>query len=127
MRLVSLICALSWAALIYYLSDQPSIELTPVFEHQDKLFHVTAYFVLGFLTLGAMPSGPRGYASGPTAWAIILAGLYGVLDEYHQSFIPGRDASVHDVAADLTGVLLGVGLLFYLVRQFSRRTNRITT
>lgn len=34
----------------------------------------------------------------------ILAGLYGILDEIHQSFIPSRSASLIDVIKDLTGV-----------------------
>ena len=125
MRILSLLGALSWVALIWYLSDQPSIEITPVFEHQDKLLHVAAYFVLGCLTLGAMRAGPVGYAPGRVALAILLAGLYAGLDEYHQSFVPGRHASVYDFLADLTGVLLGVGLLSLWARKNSIRTRQL--
>jgi VanZ family protein len=34
----------------------------------------------------------------------IIAGLYGILDEIHQSFIPSRSASIIDVIKDITGV-----------------------
>lgn len=127
MRILSLIGALLWAALIWYLSDQPSIDITPVFEHQDKFLHIMAYMVLGFLTLGAMQAGTAGYTRSQAALAALLAGLYGLADEYHQSFIPGRNASVYDFLADLTGVLLGVGLLFLWARKFARQTSEMTT
>ena len=124
MRLISLTCALLWAALIYYLSDQPSIDIPPAFPYQDKLLHLAAYFVLGLLSLGAMQPGRTGYRAGQAGLAILLAGLYGLSDELHQRFVPGRHASLADVAADFTGVLLGVGLLFLLMRQYSRRTQQ---
>ena len=54
---------------------------------------------------GATPAPPS------RAWvhvALIVAGaLYGATDEWHQSFVPGRDASVLDWLADLCGVTLG--------------------
>jgi VanZ family protein len=37
----------------------------------------------------------------------LLATAYGVSDEYHQSFVPGRDASVRDVGSDFAGAALG--------------------
>ena len=37
----------------------------------------------------------------------ILALVYGCTDEYHQSFVEGRDSSVLDLVADLTGGLTG--------------------
>ena len=37
----------------------------------------------------------------------VLALLYGCTDEYHQSFVEGRDCSVLDLVADLTGGLTG--------------------
>jgi VanZ family protein len=127
MRILSLTAALTWAALIWYLSDQPSIDITPVFEHQDKLLHIMAYTVLGFFTLGAMRAGTAGYTRSQAALAVLLASLYGLADEYHQSFVAGRDASALDLLADITGALLGVGLLFFLARQSARRASRIPT
>ena len=125
MRILSLTGALTWAALIWYLSDQPSIDITPVFEHQDKFLHIMAYTVLGFLTLGAMRAGTAGYTRRQAALAALLASLYGLADEYHQSFVAGRDASALDLLADITGALLGVGLLFLLVRRHARQSESI--
>jgi len=39
--------------------------------------------------------------------AIVLAGLYAVTDEFHQSFTPGRNPSVADVGIDAVGAIIG--------------------
>ena len=49
--------------------------------------------------------------------AIILGSLYGVSDEYHQSFIPGRFAMLDDVVADVVGSVLGALLGSWLYIQ----------
>jgi VanZ family protein len=56
------------------------------------------------------------------AWQVcLLVGLYGITDEFHQSFIPGRTADALDVAADVAGGLLGTWLMYALVRLAARR------
>ena len=125
MRILSLTGALLWAALIWYLSDQPSVDITPLFEHQDKVLHIMAYMVLGIFTLGAMQAGTVGYTRNQAMLAVLLVSLYGLVDEYHQSFVIGRDASALDLLADITGALLGVGLLFLLVRRHARQTGSV--
>ena len=47
--------------------------------------------------------------------ATICSLLYGISDEYHQSFVPGREAGVADAIADTIGGFLGVWI--YLFRQ----------
>ena len=42
-----------------------------------------------------------------------IASFIGILDEIHQTYIPGRDSSVTDVMLDIVGILL-VGILFHL-------------
>jgi VanZ family protein len=56
----------------------------------------------------------RGRLSGVT-WtaglaAIALATMYGVSDEFHQSFVPGRSPDRFDVVADCVGATIGVAL-----------------
>ena len=49
---------------------------------------------------------------------LILAGLlYGMSDEWHQSFVPGRNPSAGDLAADGVGTLLGYSASFALLRR----------
>lgn len=123
LRGISLALTLAWAALIYYLSDQPGTDLPLAFPGQDKLLHLLAYGVLGFLALGTRQLSASGYRITDYWKVAAVATLYGVLDEFHQSFVPGRNADVLDVLADAGGALLGAGLLFLTVRKlgFTRR------
>ena len=57
LRAACLVGALLWAALLYYLSDQPMAVDIQAFEYQDKVLHVFAYFVLGMLIMGALRAG----------------------------------------------------------------------
>jgi VanZ family protein len=41
-----------------------------------------------------------------------------VVDEIHQSFVPGRDANVWDWVADTLGALAGAGIAIPAVRLF---------
>ncbi len=72
-----------------------------------KLAHVCEYACLGALlawTLAALlPSAAQPY------WLLIAVApvaLVAASDEFHQSFVPGRTAAVHDVALDVAGSLL---------------------
>ena len=41
--------------------------------------------------------------------AVLFSASYGLADEYHQAFVPGRTPSVRDVAADVAGGVAGAG------------------
>jgi VanZ family protein len=47
--------------------------------------------------------------------AVILVTVYGVLDEVHQHFVPGRTPDVYDVMSDAAGAMLGVWLLYSFI------------
>lgn len=76
-----------------------------------KLAHVVEYGVLALLTMNvlrhAAPGADRRKIAG---WAVLFAALYGAGDEWHQSFVPGREARVTDVMIDAVGAALGVWL-----------------
>lgn len=75
----------------------------------DKLLHFLAYGLLAVLMLRALADGDPGRAGWRrTTVAAILAILYGLTDEWHQSFVPGRLAEGADVVADAAGALAGV-------------------
>ena len=103
-----------WAAVLFFLSSlQPSHDL-PWLPVNDKVAHLCLYGVLGF-TLA------RARVLGGTAWphaAFMLAGvLYGVTDEVHQAFVPGRTPSVLDWLADTSGVMLGYTIFLTTIRK----------
>lgn len=102
--------AAAWAAFLFFMSSRSTLPVG-LGSGLDKVAHFGAYFVLGFLLAHATTRLQRA----PQV-AIMLGLVYGFLDEFHQSFVPGRDASVGDWVADALGTVLGV-LLFLFVRR----------
>ena len=45
-------------------------------------------------------------------WAVLLAVGYGVTDEWHQSFVPGRTPELRDLLADAVGSTFGAGVVW---------------
>ncbi len=76
--------------------------------------HVVVHAVLAGLVLIALRANRRLRAR-DAGWAVLLATAHGVMDELHQSQVPGRVCSVADVFSDMTGALLGVGLVMGLI------------
>jgi VanZ family protein len=97
---------LALMGLIFYLSAQPSVG--PELPAWTRVVaHFTEYLVLALLWIWAL--GPAlGRRSIPVAAAISL--LYAVSDEYHQSFVEGRDADVLDVVCDAAGIAAACAL-----------------
>ncbi len=108
---------LVWAAVIYYLSDQPQLPATP---GGDKLAHVGTYLVLGALSGRALYLGTGWVYSTGSLAAALFATWYGILDEVHQSFVPGRSSAVEDVMADAAGAVLGALLAHAIYRRRAR-------
>jgi len=106
-------------AVIYGISSLPGVPLAD----QPRLYglfywapptvqnalHVPAYAVLAFAwrwALSTWSSTPRTKTIG--AW--LITSVYGVLDEWHQSYVPGRYASLMDVSLDVLGTAVGISL-----------------
>jgi hypothetical protein len=68
--------------------------------------HLVGYALLGVSYLHGFAS-HKGVNRGTLLAAIVLAGLYAVTDEFHQSFTPGRTPSAVDVSIDTVGAALG--------------------
>ena len=105
-----------YAAGIFYLSSRPWSGL-PAFPYLDKVVHLGLYGGLGSLcawSLSASMPLPR-----RTLFLIALgiAVLYGLSDEVHQMYVPGRSAEMGDLAADALGGALGAFLALVLVRR----------
>jgi len=95
----------AYMALIFYLSSSFAPSLPRLPRHSDKLLHMLAYMPLAFLLYGSLTrSGLKKYVF---IIAFLAAGLYGITDEFHQSFVPGRDTDLLDLVADFTGAFIG--------------------
>ena len=118
LRRLSLLLALVWMTTLFYLSHQPTLDTPDLFSGQDKLFHALAYGVLGFLLLGSRAPEPDGFTELQIRSSILIASLYGISDEFHQYFIPGRSTDVWDWVADTLGAVIAVSLLAWLSRKW---------
>jgi len=87
-----------------HLSHPPSPPGAP-----DWLLHGLEYGLLGLLLARALAGGLHGRLSRRrAALTMVLGVLYGATDEWHQSFIPGRQVEAGDLLADSAGTLLGL-------------------
>ena len=77
-----------------------------------KCAHLTEYAILAFLFWRALRkpvrNDPRPWSWREAAIAILLVAIYAASDEFHQRFVPSRDASVRDVLIDTTGAVGGI-------------------
>jgi VanZ family protein len=98
----------AYAAVLFALSSQarPLSFLPPELLAQDKVLHAIAYAALAALLVPGL-RGAGLPARRALLAAIALASLYGVSDEIHQAFVPGRTADVLDWAADTAGAAVG--------------------
>lgn len=119
-----IVAVLVWAALIFAVSSLPNPPGTSGGEWKSQLAHTTEYAILAFLMLRALRhyfSGRPLLVLGFVAWA--LSTCYGMSDEFHQSFVPNRDANWLDVGFDSMGAACGViGVLAFHFRN-KRRTS----
>ena len=96
-------------AVIFVLSSFPSPDLGLSFPLKDKVMHMAAYGLLALLVYRACRMTWPGKLS-PVQLLVIsvlFASLYGLSDEFHQSFVATRQADGYDVLADFLGSLLG--------------------
>jgi VanZ family protein len=117
---------MSWGPVVVYLavifigSSFPALPEIPG-GLSDKAAHAAEYAVLGVLLTRAL-AGPR-WLSAPfpyIAGAVVLAGAYGLSDECHQLFVPGRTFDLKDLLADVVGASLSVVVLsgWVIIRRF---------
>lgn len=72
--------------------------------------HFSEYLIFSFLITRALRPDVAASTGLRYLLAFALAGLYGITDEIHQAFVPGRDPSGLDFLADLSGSAGGVFL-----------------
>ena len=119
--------ALVMMAIIFTLSAIPKDTIIPNFGVWEvgikKGGHLIAYGVLA-----------NTYLWGITRWknvrtihmiiSILLAASYGISDELHQRFVPGRKGTLIDVGIDTLGAALGISTWLLLIRMSRYDTHR---
>jgi VanZ family protein len=112
----------AWLGVIYWLSSIPDLDPAP----QDRLVllafnlsHVPAFAVVAFCWLKSL-SKARDVSRAAPWVAFGGAAACAVLDEWHQSFVPGRHASAGDLLLDL----MGISVMLLILRRRTQRESR---
>ena len=103
-RLARVCAPLALMGLIFYLSAQESVgPQLPAFTR--VIAHFSEYALLTALWIWALAPalGKRALFA-----AAAISVLYAISDEYHQSFVPGRDSDPFDVLVDACGITAAV-------------------
>ena len=108
----------AYCLLIFIQSSFPSPIRDPDVPFFDKYLHLIAYAPLGALFYRAFSTLKMGGKKTKVAvLSIVCAGLYGISDEIHQYFVPGRHADIIDAAVDFVGAACGVLIYQYVVKR----------
>ena len=111
-----------WAVLIFFLSSltvAPSSKILWQDFLIKKSAHIVEYAILTILLYRGFRL--SGYDTKRSAILSILIGIaYGVSDEIHQSFTPGRQPRVYDVIFDTIGALLAILILWKLLPRHQK-------
>jgi hypothetical protein len=102
--------------LIFYASSMPAKDIPPLFPFQDIFFHGTIYATLAFLFWRAVKNTFSGFTYVKILIiTLVFTAFYGLSDELHQLFVPGRSCSLFDLIIDFTGSCLGslIGGLYF--------------
>jgi VanZ family protein len=100
--------ALFLMSAIYHASSI-TFPMDPSAGRSDLLFHFSEFFALGLLTARMVsPNIKEKHSLRPLLLAFSIVLGYGLLDEIHQGFVPGRDPDGLDWLVDASGGLIGI-------------------
>ncbi|MCD6482952.1 MAG: VanZ family protein [Candidatus Aenigmarchaeota archaeon] len=112
-RNLSLLLFFIYLGLIFILSSIPiKIPYYFFFDPRKLIFHFMEYSILGILSFLSI-------RRRNTSIAFSIA--YGITDEIHQYFVPGRFFDIYDMFSDSIGSVFGVVLVLFVLNKCDRR------
>lgn len=110
----AVIFGISW-----YLSSQEHVENMPSFWNADKLVHLVCFGGLCFWV--CFGCNTRMVPKKLLLVPLFIVSAYGIIDEIHQSFVPGRRSSVFDWCADTVGAVLGICIFLFVRKHLDKK------
>jgi VanZ family protein len=115
------VLAFLWMGVIFWLSSKQSLPTPDLFRGQDKMEHAVVFGILALLFALSFKE-RKGKTLGKRLLIVtFLVILYGLSDELHQHFVPGRDPSFWDLCADAVGGFLAA---FFFLRRVENRSRQ---
>lgn len=99
---------IAYMAMIFGLSSMHRLPRLPI-DTMNYGAHIVTYTGLGLLSARALAKGLVRVPWRAALGAVVIAALYGVSDEFHQTLVPGRTFDIGDMIADAIGGALGAG------------------
>jgi len=113
-KIATCVLALYWPAL-FVLAHVPIPRVVQEADVSDKSLHFLAYLILTFLLWSVVSGNQKVNWRRVTPWLVLFVILmYGILDEWLQSYVSGRSCDVRDFFMDLAGALAGLILSSFL-------------
>lgn len=112
-----------WSIVIFSFSSNPTVKTSEI-HWQDfllkKTAHVVEYFIFSLLLYRALIN--SGIKSKKMAIIVVISAfIYGLTDEFHQSFTPGREPKLRDVLIDTFGSILFI----YSLKNIILKNNKL--
>lgn len=126
-RWLRILPPLAIVAALWWLSSRspgPGEHPGIVMQYLHNCAHIVAYGSLGLAVLLAL-AGAGDCRGRHVLLATLLSAAYGVVDEVHQSYVPGRDASFADASTDLLAAMMLAVLAHGLLADSVRSRRRV--
>lgn len=109
-----------YSGIIYFVSAIPNLKGPGEQLNLDKLIHFGEYMPFGFLVFRALNKTTQRLSSRSLLIVtLILTVFHAMVDEFHQSFVPGRSSDWQDALADSIGGMVGGSI--YLAQHMRTR------
>ncbi len=110
-------------AIIFFFSSRERAHVSDVYSINFIFFkslHVIEYAALYFLIFRAVLKGKERNKKRAWVVAFVVAVLYAISDEVHQTFVPTREGKVRDVGIDILGMSLMYAYSKYHITTLKR-------
>ncbi|MFA6597978.1 MAG: VanZ family protein [Ignavibacteriaceae bacterium] len=118
-KLVTVFAPLVLYWIILFVATTLPAQQLPKTGVSDKIEHFLGYFLLTFLLSNTLffQNKNKMFKKFPILVALLIVAFYGMIDEVHQYFIPGRFCDFYDWTADVTGAF-AAGVIYFLVKKY---------
>jgi len=109
--------SLFFAIIIFILSSIPNPRIPFEFHLGDKFLHLLEYMLFSLLLFFSFYTSARAFwQKNAYPFTLLIGAAYGLLDEFHQGFVPGRQRDFFDFLADLAGVVISLLIAWLLLK-----------
>ena len=115
-KIASVVMLLLIAIEIFFFSSLPGVPGAGGNPWIARAYHFIVFFLLGFFLFIAI-KGDSKLTKKHIFLVLIISIIYALLDEFHQMFVPGRDANVVDILTDTLGIISSIIIYSWISRK----------